>query len=157
MDSNQDLQNKLEELKVVFEGNTRERMMDSLWKYCRKNIAGPAFLVNHPELVSPLSKEIPGIPHQTQRFQVILAGSEVGNGYSELNDPIKQAERFDIQEGLLSSGDTEAMMKDAEFLEMLEHGIPPTCGFGFGERLFSFMVDKPIREVQTFPLMKPRE
>lgn len=155
--SEEELKNKLDELGVKYEGDNRERMIDSLWKYCRKNISGPAFLVNHPELVSPLSKQLSDKPHQTQRFQIVIAGSEIGNGYSELNDPIKQAERFDIQEELIQRGDTEAMMKDDEFLEMLEYGIPPTCGFGFGERLFAFLSDKSIRETQTFPLMKPKE
>lgn len=157
LDSEESMKAKLDELGVKYEGENRERLVDSLWKYCRKNISGPAFLVNHPELVSPLSKQLPDRPHQTQRFQIILAGSEVGNGFSELNDPVKQSERFDIQEGLLASGDAEAMMKDEEFIEMLEYGMPPACGFGFGERLFSFLADKPIREVQLFPLMKPRE
>ena len=130
--------------------------MDSLWKYCRKSISGPAFLINHPKLIAPLSKVNPdGVT--TQKFQPLLAGSEVGNGYSELNDPIDQKERFILQEQLIKKGDTEAMMPDEEFVEMLEHGMPPTCGFGFGERLFSFMVDKPLRETQLFPLMKPKK
>lgn len=156
-DPEDSLKKKLGELGVQFEGNTRERLADSLWKYCRKNISGPAFLINHPELVSPLSKQLPDKPEQTQRFQIILAGSEVGNGFSELNDPIKQNERFDVQEKLIASGDTEAMMKDKEFIEMLEYGMPPACGFGFGERFFAFLVDEPAREIQTFPLMKPKE
>lgn len=90
-------------------------------------------------------------------FQPIIAGSEVGRGYSELNDPLDQAERFKVQQKLLESGDEEAMMPDWEFVEMLEHGMPPTCGFGFGERLFAFLVDKPLRETQLFPLMRPKQ
>jgi lysyl-tRNA synthetase class 2 len=131
--------------------------MDTLWKYCRKNVAGPAFLIHHPKLVSPLSKSCPDNPELTERFQVILAGSEVGNGFSELNDPREQRARFEIQQKLIESGDEEAMMPEWEFVDMLEHGMPPACGFGFGERLFAFLVDKPIRETQMFPLMKPRE
>jgi lysyl-tRNA synthetase class 2 len=80
----------------------------------------------------------------------------VGRGYSELNDPIDQKERFEVQQKLIDAGDTEAMMADFEFVEMLEHGMPPTCGFGFGERLFAILVDKPLRDLQTFPLMKPK-
>lgn len=154
--SEDDMKAKLDELKVKYEGANRERLMDTLWKYCRKNIAGPAFLIHHPKLVSPLSKELPENPELTERFQVILAGSEVGNGFSELNDPLDQRERFEVQQKLIESGDEEAMMPEWEFVEMLEHGMPPACGFGFGERLFSFLADKPIRETQMFPLMKPR-
>ncbi|MDB5260252.1 MAG: lysS [Candidatus Nomurabacteria bacterium] len=152
----EEIKNKLNELKVKYEGTNRERLMDTLWKYCRKNIAGPAFLINPPIIASPLAKKNPdGLT--AQKFQPILAGAEVGNGYSELNDPVDQKERFNKQQELLAGGDEEAMMADDSFIEMLEHGMPPTCGFGFGERLFAFMVDKPIREVQMFPLVKPKE
>ncbi len=150
-----DIKKKLDALKVKYEGNNRERLIDTLWKYCRKNISGPAFLINHPLLVAPLAKSVKG-KNVVQMFQPILAGSEVGRGYSELNDPIDQQARFDAQEKLLKSGDKEAMMADHEFVEMLEYGMPPTCGFGFGERLFAFMAGKPLREVQLFPLMRPK-
>jgi lysyl-tRNA synthetase class 2 len=146
---------KLDELKVKYEGDNRERLTDTLWKYCRRQIAGPAFLVNHPKLVSPLAKAKADNPQLTERFQIIIAGSEVGNGFSELNDPVDQLERFKLQEQLIARGDKEAMMPDWEFVEMLEHGMPPTCGFGFGERLFAFLSDKPVRETTLFPLMKP--
>ncbi len=152
-----EMKDKLKELGVAYEGANRERLMDSLWKYCRKQIAGPAFLVGHPKLVSPLSKARTDNPELTERFQPLLAGSEVGNGFSELNDPVDQRQRFEIQEKLIDRGDKEAMMPEWEFVEMLEHGMPPTCGFGFGERLFAFFVDKPIRETQLFPLMKPKK
>jgi lysyl-tRNA synthetase class 2 len=146
---------KLQELHVKYDGTNRERLTDTLWKYCRKNIAGPAFLINHPLLVAPLAKNNPD-GKTTQVFQPILAGSELGRGYSELNDPLDQRQRFLKQQELLASGDEEAMMADWEFVEMLEHGMPPTCGFGFGERLFAFLMDKPIRETQMFPLTKPK-
>ncbi|MDO8430651.1 MAG: amino acid--tRNA ligase-related protein [Candidatus Taylorbacteria bacterium] len=110
--------------------------------------------MNHPVLVAPLAKQVDG---KVQIFQPILAGSELGKGYSELNDPIDQKERFEEQQKLLEGGDTEAMMKDNEFIEMLEHGMPPTCGFGFGERLFAFLADKPLRELVMFPLMRPKK
>jgi lysyl-tRNA synthetase class 2 len=152
-----DMKKKLDELGVKYEGDNRERLMDTLWKYCRKTISGPAFLINHPKLVSPLSKSLPENPELTERFQVLLAGSEVGNGFSELNDPLDQRARFELQEKLIARGDNEAMMPEWEFVEMLEHGMPPTCGFGFGERLFAFLVDKPIRETQLFPLVKPKK
>ncbi|MEN9524603.1 MAG: lysyl-tRNA synthetase, partial [Candidatus Parcubacteria bacterium] len=154
--SEKEMMKKLDELKVKYDGTNRERLTDTLWKYCRKNIPGPAFLINHPVLVAPLAKSVPG-KMVVQMFQPILAGSELGRGYSELNDPVDQASRFAEQQKLIDKGDTEAMMPDHEFVEMLEHGMPPTCGFGFGERLFAFLIDKPLRETQMFPLMKPKK
>lgn len=153
--SEEEMKEKLDSLSVKYEGENKERLIDSLWKYCRKNIGGPAFLINHPTLIGPLAKLDSG-GKSVQMFQPIIAGSEVGRGYSELNDPLDQKERFDIQQKLIDSGDKEAMMPDFEFVEMLEHGMPPTCGFGFGERLFAFLADKPLRELQTFPLMRPK-
>lgn len=151
-----EMKKRLEELGVKYDGDNKERLTDTLWKYCRKNISGPAFLVNHPVLVAPLAK-IKEQGKTVQMFQPIIAGSEVGRGYSELNDPLDQRRRFEEQQKLLDAGDEEAMMPDYEFVEMLEHGMPPTCGFGFGDRLFAFLADKPLRELQTFPLMRPKE
>jgi lysyl-tRNA synthetase class 2 len=152
-----DMTKKLTELGVKYEGKNKERLTDSLWKYCRKQIAGPAFLINHPKLVAPLSKSLPSDPRKTEMFQVLLAGSELGRAHAELNDPIDQEERFDNQQKLIDRGDDEAMMSDKEYVEMLEYGMPPTFGFGFGERLFSILSDKPIRDTQLFPLMRPKE
>ena len=73
-----------------------------------------------------------------------------------MNDPIDQKERFEDQKKLIDAGDKEAMMPDYEFLEMLEYGMPPAFGFAYGERLFAFLADKPLRELQTFPLMRPK-
>jgi lysyl-tRNA synthetase class 2 len=150
-----EMRTKLEDLGVQYEGENRERLTDTLWKYCRKNISGPAFLVHHPKLVAPLAK-LRADNQTVELFQPIIAGSEVGKGYSELNDPIDQRQRFETQKQLLEAGDEEAMMPDWDFVEMLEYGMPPTCGFGFGERLFSFLAGKPIRETQLFPLMRPK-
>ena len=155
-DSEEDLKKQLRELGVKYDGDSRERMTDALWKYCRKSISGPAFLINHPKLVAPLSKENPDNPKLTKMFQVIIAGSEIGRAHAELNNPLDQKERFDKQRDLLEEGDEEAMMPDYEFVEAMEYGMPPTFGFGFGERFFAFLADKPIRETQLFPLMKPR-
>ena len=154
--SEEELRSTLDALHVVFDGTTRERMTDALWKHCRKNIAGPAFLVGHPVLMAPLAKRMADNPDKTERFQVLLGGAEVGNGYSELNDPLDQRARFEQQQKLIDAGDDEAMMPDWEFVEALEYGMPPTCGFGVGERLFAFLEDKSLREVTLFPLMKPR-
>lgn len=135
----------------------RGRLIDTLWKRCRKEISGPAFLVNHPVEVSPLAKRQAADPRVVERYQVIIAGSEIGNGYSELNDPIDQHERFEEQSRLRESGDTEAQMHDADFVHALEVGMPPTSGFGVSERLFSFLVNKPIRECVMFPLLRPKD
>lgn len=154
--SDKDIKAKLNELSVkVEEFEGRGRMIDSLWKTCRKSIKGPVFLVNVPVEVSPLAKRQEDEPSLTQRYQIIIAGSEIGNGYSELNDPIDQAGRFDEQAKMRDAGDTEAQMHDAEFVEALEYGMPPTTGFGVSERLFSFLENAPIRECVLFPLLRP--
>ncbi len=148
--------NKLKALKVDFDNNlSKARLIDILWKQVRKTVVGPVFLINHPVEVSPLAKRDSKDPNKVQRFQIILAGSEMGNGYSELNDPIDQSERFKEQAKMRESGDLEAQMHDQDFVEALEYGMPPTAGFGFSERLFSFLENKTARECQLFPLMKP--
>ena len=81
----------------------------------------------------------------------------MGKGFSELNDPIDQRQRFLHQQALRDAGDDEAQMADLEYVEALEYGMPPTFGFGVSERLFSFLLDKNIREAQIFPLMRPKE
>jgi lysyl-tRNA synthetase class 2 len=151
-----EMEKKAQELGIKYDGANKERLIDTLWKYCRKAISGPAFLVHHPKIVSPLSKSLPSNPELTERFQPLIAGSELGNGFSELNDPVDQRERFELQQSLIERGDDEAMMPEWEFVEMLEHGMPPTCGFGFGERLFAVLAGESIRETVFFPLMKPR-
>ncbi len=160
LDANiEEIEVKLKELGVEYDkkGFNITRAIDNLWKYCRKQIGGPGFLVGVPVEVSPLAKRDDENPKVTQRFQPIIAGSEVGNGYSELNDPIDQAERFQIQQKLRDEGDEEAQMYDKEFVEALEYGMPPTCGFGTSERLFSFLMNKSARECQIFPLLKPKK
>ena len=152
-----EMESKLKELRVSYEGSNKERLTDTLWKYCRKQIAGPVWLIDVPKLVSPLSKSKEDNPAVTERAQLILAGSEMTNGFSELNDPIDQKERFEAQRKLIEAGDKEAMMPDSEFVEMLEYGMPPAFGFSYGDRLFAFLADKPLRELQTFPLMRPKD
>lgn len=99
--TDEEMRAKLEELGVKYEGTNRERLTDTLWKYVRKTISGPAFLINHPELISPLAKVSPKFTGKVERFQPIIGGSEVGNGYSELNDPIDQRKRFTKQQEML--------------------------------------------------------
>ena len=133
----------------------RGRLIDSLWKSVRKNISGPVFLTGHPVEVSPLAKRIENSPEYVERYQVIIAGSELGNGYSELNDPIDQAKRFGEQEKMREKGDLEAQMEDNDFVRALEYGMPPTSGFGVSERLFAILSGKSIRETVLFPLLRP--
>jgi lysyl-tRNA synthetase class 2 len=149
---------KLKELKVDYDqkGFNITRGIDNLWKYCRKQIAGPGFLLNVPVVMEPLAKRDEKNPEMAERFQVIIAGSELGKGYSELNDPLEQAERFATQQKLRDAGDDEAQMFDHEFVEALEYGMPPTCGFGLSERVFAFLADRPMRECQIFPLLRPK-
>ncbi|MDZ7611770.1 MAG: lysine--tRNA ligase [Candidatus Moranbacteria bacterium] len=153
-----EMEAKLKELKVEYDkkGLNKARAIDNLWKYCRKSLAGPGFLINEPLEVSPLAKKSQDNPQFVERFHVIIAGSELANGYSELNDPIDQKERFQAQQKLRDEGDEEAQMYDEDFVEALEYGMPPTCGFGMSERVFAFFMDKPMRECQIFPLMKPK-
>jgi len=154
--SEEEIKTKLKELKVSFTpADARGRLLDLLWKTVRKGIAGPVFLTGHPVEVSPLAKRDPNRPQFVQRYQVILAGSEMGNGYSELNDPIDQAERFQQQQDLRDKGDAEAQMFDRDFVDALEYGMPPVTGFGVSERLFSFLADKSVRETVLFPLLRP--
>jgi len=154
-----EVETKLRTLKIDYDkkGFNINRAIDNLWKYCRKKIAGPGFITGVPVEISPLAKRDPKNPALAQRFQPIFAGSELGNGYSELNDPVDQKERFEKQKKLREGGDDEAQMNDKDFVEALEYGMPPTCGFGMSERVFAFLMDKPARECQIFPLMKPEK
>lgn len=152
------IESALKKFKVEYDkkGFNLARGIDNLWKYCRKQIAGPGFLINVPVVMEPLAKRMEENPDLVERFQVILAGSEVGKGFSELNDPVDQAGRFADQAKLREAGDEEAQMNDKDFVEALEYGMPPTCGFGVSERLFSFFMNKPGRECQIFPLLRPK-
>ncbi len=155
----EEVESKLKELNVEYDrkGFNLNRAIDSLWKYCRKQIGGPGFLINVPVMLEPLAKRMESNKNLVERFQVIIAGSENGKGFSELNDPMDQMSRFVDQAKLREGGDEEAQMMDGEFVEALEYGMPPACGFGFSERLFSFFADKPVRECQIFPFMKPKK
>jgi lysyl-tRNA synthetase class 2 len=152
-----EIETKLKELNIEYDrkGFNITRGIDNLWKYCRKKIAGPGFLINVPVSMEPLAKRSEKNPEVVERYQILIAGSEVGKGFSELNDPIDQLERFEAQQKLRDQGDDEAQMKDDEFVEALKYGMPPTTGFGISERLFAFLENKPIRECVIFPLMKP--
>ncbi len=152
------IKKKLKELGMEFDSKMDKwRLVDILWKYARKKISGPGFLVNQPVEVSPLAKRSREDSRKVEQFQIIIAGTELGNGYSELNDPVDQEERFKRQMKLKKAGDKESMEHDKEFVEALRYGMPPVCGFGVSERLFAYLVDKPLRECVIFPLMKPQD
>ena len=157
----EEIEAALKRLKVEYDkkGWNKIRATDTLWKHCRKQLGGPGFLINVPVEMSPLAKLASNAQSGVkvvEQFQPIIAGSEVGKGYSELNDPIDQAARFQAQQDMRDAGDDEAQMYDHDFVEALEYGMPPTCGFGVSERLFAFLAGKPIREAQLFPLLKPK-
>lgn len=130
------------------------RGIDKLWKNIRKNVAGPVWLVNTPKFISPLSKTNPDNPQTVERFQPVIAGSELGNGFSELNDPIDQLNRFVEQQQMRDAGDEEAMMLDIDFVEMLEYGMPPACGWGYSERVFWIFEGVTAREGVPFPQLR---
>jgi lysyl-tRNA synthetase, class II len=130
------------------------RGIDKLWKNIRKDVAGPIWLINTPTYISPLSKTNPDNPNTVQRFQPVIAGSELGNGFSELNDPIDQLNRFVEQQGMRDAGDAEAMMLDIDFVEMLEYGMPPACGWGYSERVFWVFEGVSAREGVPFPQLR---
>ena len=153
-----DFKAKLEVLGIEYDQSAEKgRLMDLLWKHCRKSLQGPVYLTNIPVDVSPLAKRHEDNPQKTQRFQLIIAGSELCNGYSELNDPQDQRERFCEQAKMREVGDEEAQMFDEEFVEALEYGMPPVCGMGFSERLFAFLEGKSVRECVMFPFLRPKE
>ena len=130
------------------------RSIDKLWKNIRKDVAGPVWLVNTPKFISPLSKTNPDNPETVERFQPVIAGSELGNGFSELNDPIDQLNRFLEQQQMRDAGDEEAMMLDIDYVEMLEYGMPPACGWGYSERVFWIFEGVTAREGVPFPQLK---
>ena len=153
-----ELQKLLTKHKVSYEKNMGAgRLIDLFWKkLVRPKVQGPLFVINHPVEVSPLAKRLPADSSRVQRFQIIVGGTELGNGFSELNDPADQRARFEEQMKLREAGDSEAQMLDEDFITALEYGMPPAAGFGFSERLFSFIVDKPIRETVIFPPMRSK-
>lgn len=117
----------------------------------------PTFILDHPVDVSPLAKKKPSDPRLTERFELFICGSEMGNAFSELNDPIDQKERFMRQVALRNAGDEEAGMMDDDYINALEYGMPPTGGLGIGiDRCVMLLTNNSsIRDVLLFPTMKP--
>ncbi|MEO5949085.1 MAG: amino acid--tRNA ligase-related protein [Candidatus Saccharimonas sp.] len=151
----EDVSAKLKEHKLEVEKtDSIPRGIDKLWKNIRKDVVGPVWLVNTPKFISPLAKVNPDNTETVQRFQPIILGSELGNGFSELNDPLDQYQRFVEQQKMRDSGDDEAMMLDIDFVEMLEYGMPPACGWGYSERVFWIFEGVTAREGVPFPQLR---
>ncbi|CAH0480047.1 unnamed protein product [Peronospora belbahrii] len=139
---------------------TCSRLVDKLIShFIEPKCVNPTFLYNHPVCMSPLAKAHREQEGVTERFELYVAGKELCNAYTELNDPFDQRQRFAAQQADQQRGDIEAQSKDNEFCTALEYGLPPTGGFGIGiDRLVMLLSSKPhIREVIMFPAMKPKQ
>ncbi len=143
----------------VESGDGREKIMDAIYKKtCRPKLISPTFIIDYPANMFPLAKRVEGRPELIDAFQLVVGGMEIVKAFSELNDPIDQAERFAEQEKQRSAGDKEAQKTDKTFLEALEHGMPPAGGVGIGiDRLVMLLTNqKNIREVILFPTLRPK-
>ena len=155
-------ESSLDDVKAALKANgleveqteNRARGIDKLWKNIRKSVVGPVWLINTPKFISPLAKANPEDDRVVQRFQPVIAGSELGNGFSELNDPIDQLNRFLEQQSMRDAGDDEAMMLDIDYVEMLEYGMPPAVGWGWSERVFWIFEGVTAREGVPFPQLR---
>jgi len=139
--------------------DSKEKIANEIFsKICRPKLIQPIYVINHPIEISPLAKGLPGNNKLVDRFQMIIAGMELVNGFSELNDPQEQRARFEFQEGLRSKEDKEAHPLDEDFIEALEYGMPPAAGLAVSvDRLTMLLTDTHnIKEVILFPIMKPK-
>jgi lysyl-tRNA synthetase class 2 len=157
--SREDLFDAAKKAKLDVSAKTgKGKLIDALYKkFVRPTLIEPGFLIDPPVEIEPLAKRHLKDPRRVQRLQVMAFGTELGKGFSELNDPIDQRKRFEEQMKLRQAGDKEAQQLDEDFLEALEYGMPPAAGFGMSERLFAYLVDRPIRETVIFPAMKGSE
>jgi len=136
------------------------KQVDELFSVCvQPELIQPTFVIDHPVALSPLAKRRPDQPLLVERFEPIVAGMEVGNAFTELNDPLDQEQRFLEQGRAYDAGDDEAQQMDVDFLNALMYGMPPTGGLGIGiDRTVMLFTDQPsIREVILFPHLRPRD
>tara|TARA_A100001011_G_scaffold276351_1_gene286038 strand:+ start:469 stop:2163 length:1695 start_codon:yes stop_codon:yes gene_type:complete len=136
------------------------KLIDEIFgEKCEHHYIQPTFITDYPKSMSPLTKEHRSNPKLTERYELMVNGKELANAYSELNDPLDQRERFEVQLALSEKGDDEAMFIDQDFLKALEYGMPPTSGIGIGiDRLVMLMTNNSsIQEVLFFPQMKPKQ
>ncbi len=139
-------------------GDSKGKIADEIYKkICRPYLVQPTFVINHPVEISPLAKRS-AREDEVRRFQLVVAGVELANGFAELNDPLDQGKRFEEQEKERLEGETEAHPIDEEYLEAMEYGMPPAAGLGIGiDRLVMLFTNtKNIREVLLFPTMRPK-
>jgi lysyl-tRNA synthetase, class II len=148
-----------EKHKIEIEGITKSTIADELMKLFREKLIQPTFLIDYPAELAPLAKPKRGDPTKAEIFQPFIGGLEIARAYSELNDPILQEKHFKEQEQEREKGNQEAMPTDSDFINALQYGMPPACGVGFGiERLLMLLTDKTsIRDVLSFPFMKPEQ
>lgn len=140
--------------------HTTARLLDTfVGEFLEDDIIHPTFITEHPQIMSPLAKDHRSKPGLTERFELFAAGRELCNAYTELNNPVIQYQRFLEQAAAGKEGDDEAMVLDDSFVTALEHGLPPTGGWGLGvDRLTMFLSNKNnIKEVLLFPAMKPTD
>lgn len=138
---------------------SKAKIADEVYKkICRPYLVQPTFLTSHPLQLSPLAKKSSGNEAEVRRFQMVAGGVELTNGFSELNDPIDQRERFLAQEKEREQGEEEAMRVDEDYVEALEYGMPPAAGLGIGiDRVVMLFTDtRSIREVLLFPTLRPK-